>query len=265
MMRDITIGQYYPVDSVIHALDPRTKLLGALIYIISLFYVRKIIWFAVCLLVILVLYRIAKVPFVFFLKGLKKVIILLIFTFIFRMMITPGHVIWSFWVIDFTQEGVIKGIKLASRIALMITGSSLLSYTTTPRELADGLERSLSFLERFHIPIKDMAVITMIVFRFIPMMLEEANLIMDAQAARGVEFEQTNIFRRTKNTFSVAMPLFISSFRRSADLAMAMEARGFTGTGKQTKMNPLQYSKHDYAAYVIIAVYLAVSIVVAVI
>ncbi|MDO4312432.1 MAG: energy-coupling factor transporter transmembrane component T [Eubacteriales bacterium] len=250
MIRDITIGQYYAEDSVIHTLDPRTKLMGVLIYVVALFLVKNSYVYFIFLALILMLYRVSKVPLSFLLKGLRGIILLLIFTFIFRLNSTPGAEIAHIWKITVTEEGMAKAISLTSRIALMIVGASLLSYTTTPKEMADGMEKAFSFLEKLHIPIHDMAVIVMIAFRFIPIMLEEMNVLMDAQAARGVEFDKCSILKKCKNVFTLLMPLFLSTVRRASDLAMAMEARGYSGDGKTSKMYPLAYKHCDTMAYI---------------
>lgn len=259
MIRDITIGQYYSSNSRIHDLDPRTKLMGTLVYIIVLFVVRNPVWYLMCLAVLLVLYKMAQVPYSYLLKGLKGIIILLVFTFFFRMICTPGNEIAKVWFFSITEEGIYKAIKMTSRIALMITGAALLSYTTTPRKMADGLEKSFRFLEKIKIPVQEMAVIVMIAFRFIPIMIEELNDLMDAQAARGVEFEHCSVVKKCKNVFSLLFPLFLNTVRRAADLAMAMEARGYSGERETTKMYPLVYKKIDKIAYIIMGIYLVVS------
>ena len=255
MIRDITIGQYYPSPSVIHGLDPRTKLMGVLVYVVTLFMVKNPLLYLGYLGTVLLLYRIAKVPYSFLMKGLKGILLLLIFTFCFRLICTPGELVASIWIFQITREGIVKAISLTSRIALMILGASLLSYTTTPKEMADGLEKALSGLEKFHIPIHDMAVIVMIAFRFIPILLEEINVLMDAQAARGVEFEKCSVWKKCKNVLTLLMPLFLSTVRRSSDLAMAMEARGYSGDQPTSKMYPLIYTKNDKIAYAVMGVF----------
>lgn len=258
MIRDITIGQYYAEESVIHRLDPRTKMAGVLVYIVILFLVQNPFWYIGCLAVILILYRLARIPYFYLMKGLRGILLLLVFTFFFRLISTPGTEIAHFWIFTITGEGIYKAIRMTARIALMIVGASLLSYTSTPRKMADGLEKAFSFLEKVKVPIHDMAVIVMIAFRFIPIMLEEMNILMDAQAARGVEFEKCSVFRKCKNVGSLLMPLFLSTVRRASDLAMAMEARGYTGEHQTSRMNPLIYKKEDYIAYAVILVFLAV-------
>lgn len=249
MLRDMTIGQFYPVDSPIHALDPRTKLMALVLYVATLFLVRNPTWFVVLLAMLLVLYRVANVPFTYFLKGLRTLGFLLVFTFLFRMVITPGEVLASFWIFEVTREGLVKGTQLMSRIGLMIAAASLLSYTTTPKNMADGLARACKPLERLGMPVRDMATMSMIAFRFIPVMLEETNNLMDAQASRGVEFENCSVLTKCRNVFSLVMPLFMKSLERSVDLATAMEARGYTSEGPTSKMYPLVYTRNDAMAY----------------
>ncbi len=261
MLREITIGQYYDTDSVIHRLDPRTKLMAVLVYIVVLFLIKNPLWYLATLLLLLVLFKFAKVPFGFFLKGLKGIIILLIFTVVFRMLYTPGNVIAEFWIFTITSEGVTKAIAMASRIALMITSASLLSYTSTPKQLADGMEKAFSGLERIGIPVHDMAVITMVAFRFIPIMFEELNTLMDAQAARGARMEEAGVIEKSRNVIALLMPLFMSTVRKSSDLAMAMEARGYTGYSRNGRMYPLVYTHADRVAYVLMFVMLVCFVV----
>lgn len=257
MFRDITIGQYYDADSPIHRLDPRTKLFATFIFIAVLFLIKNPVWYVPCLALMLMLFKVAKVPLKFFFKGLKAILILLVLTFLFRMAYTPGDVVCSFWIFDITKQGIYTSIRMTSRIALMITGASLLSYTSTPKQLADGLEKSCGILSRIGIPVHDMAVITMIAFRFIPIMLEELNILMDAQAARGAEFEDAGVITKCRNVVTLLFPLFMSSIRKSGDLAMAMEARGYTGEGNSTKMYPLEYSRTDCLTYILAFLMLA--------
>lgn len=249
-MRDITIGQYYPADSLVHSLDPRTKLVSVFLYIVALFLVKNPFWYIVFLAITLIQFRISKVPFGYFLKGLRTVIILLVFTFFFRMVATPGETVASFWIFEVTREGIVKGTSLASRIALMITEASLLGYTTTPKEMSDGLTRAFSPLQRIGLRVDEISVMIMIAFRFIPVMLEEANDLMDAQASRGVEFENCSVFTKMKNIFALVMPLFINSIERTSDLAMAMEARGYSSDNPRSKMYPLEYGGYDRTAYI---------------
>ena len=254
MIRDITIGRYYDSESVIHRMDPRTKLMGVLVYIISLFLVKNVWWYLGCLIVMLVLYRLARVPVGYLLKGLRGILVLLCFTFLFRMLYTPGDAVASVWIFTITKQGIWKAVQMTARIALMITGASLLSYTSTPKELADGLEKAFSGLGKIGVPVHEMAVIVMIAFRFIPIMLE-------AQAARGARFEEGNVVEKCKGVMTLLFPLFLMTVRRSSDLAMAMEARGYTGSTETSRMYPLTYKKEDRAGYIVILIYLAVFII----
>ena len=260
-MKELTIGQYYAADSTVHRLDPRTKLMATLVYIFVLFMVQNPIWYLPVCVTLLLLYRYAKVPFGYFFKGLRGIVLLLFFTFTMRLLCTPGTEITSFWIFVITEEGVQKAIRLTVRIALMISGASLLSYTTTPRALADGLEKGLSFLEKVGVPIHSMAVIIMIAFRFIPVLTEETNILIEAQKARGAEFENCSIWKKCKNICMMLFPLFLSTIRRSTDLAMAMEARGYRENHPTTRMYPLIYTKTDKVAYILMYSY-AVLIVV---
>ena len=258
MFRDITIGQYYAVESPIHKLDPRIKLMATLLYCILLFLVKHSLWYIPLALTVLFLYRRANIPFGFVIRGLRAVMLLLGFTFFFRMTLTSGQVLVRLWIFDITREGIYEAIRMTARIALMILGASLLSYTATPREMADGMETGLSFLERFGIPIHSMAVIVMIAFRFIPVMIEEMNILMDAQAARGAEFENCSVWKKCKNVCSLLMPLFFSTVRRSTDLAMAMEARGYQEGAETTRMHPLIYDAADRKAKAVMWIYFVV-------
>ena len=248
MFRDITIGQYYGVDSPIHRLDPRTKLGATILYVTLLFLVQDAIWYVPIAATVLMVYRMANIPLSYVFRGLRAIILLLCFTFFFRMTLTPGEELFRFWIFPITREGIQLAIRMTARIGLMIVGASLLSYTTTPRELADGMETGLSFMEKWGVPIHSMAVIVMIAFRFIPVLTEEMNILMDAQAARGAEFENCSVWKKTKNVCSLLMPLFFSTVRRSTDLAMAMEARGYQEGAETTRMYPLEYTATDKKA-----------------
>ena len=248
MFRDITVGQYYGVDSPIHDLDPRTKLTATILYVVLLFLVQNPLWYIPITLTVLMIYRKANIPLSYLFRGLRAIIVLLCFTFFFRATLTAGRELFRFWIFTVTEEGLLLAVRMTMRIGLMIVGASLLSYTTTPRELADGMETGLAFMEKWGIPIHSMAVIVMIAFRFIPVMIEEMNILMDAQAARGAEFENCSVWKKTKNVCSLLMPLFFSTVRRSTDLAMAMEARGYQEGAETTRMYPLEYTAADKKA-----------------
>lgn len=260
MLRDITIGQYYPADSVIHKLDPRTKLMATLVYILSLFLFRNVAGFAAVTLWLALVIWLSKVPFGYMVRGLKAVVIILLITVLFNLFLTPGETLVSFWKLRITEEGLKNAAFMAVRLIYLILGSSILTLTTTPNQLTDGLEKSLKPLNKIHVPVHEIAMMMSIALRFIPILLEETDKIMKAQIARGADFESGNLIHRAKALVPLLVPLFISAFRRANDLAMAMEARCYRGGEGRTKMKPLTYQKRDRLAYLCIFGYLAVSI-----
>lgn len=256
MIRDITIGQYYPVDSVIHRLDPRVKLLGTLIYIISLFLFKSFTGYLAALLFLGTVIHLSKVPLKYILRGLKAVIVLLLFTIGFNIFLTPGEVLWQAWIFKITKEGLRSGIFMGIRLIFLIVGSSLMTFTTTPNHLTDGLERLLGPFKKLHMPVHEISMMMSIALRFIPILLEETDKIMKAQSARGADFESGGLIKKAKSLVPLLVPLFVSAFRRANDLAMAMEARCYRGGEGRTKMKPLKYKKRDFVAYGGIAIYL---------
>lgn len=262
MIRDITFGQYYPVESVIHRLDPRVKLMGTMLYIVSLFLFDSFAGYIIVLTFLGTIIKLSKVPFRHIVKGLKTVIFLVLFTVVFNMFMTPGDtVLVKFWVFTITLEGILQAAFMASRIILLIIGSSLMTFTTTPNSLTDGLETGLSPLKKIKIPIHEIAMMMSIALRFIPILLEETDKIMKAQMARGADFESGGLVKKAKALIPLLVPLFISAFRRATDLAMAMEARCYNGGSNRTKMKPLHYKARDAVAYVTLAFYLGLLIV----
>ena len=262
MIRDITIGQYYPVNSVLHRLDPRVKLVSTMIYIVSLFVFDSPWGYAVAGLFLAGMIVISKVPFKFMVKGLKPIVMILLITLFFNLIFTPGEVLWSFWIIQITKEGVALAAKMGIRLIFLIIGASIMTLTTTPNQLTDGLERLLRPLNKINIPVHDIAMMMSIALRFIPILLEETDKIMKAQIARGADFESGNVIKKAKAMVPLLVPLFISAFRRANDLAMAMEARCYRGGEHRTKMKPLVYKKQDYMAYLVLLVYFAACIVI---
>ncbi len=249
-MRDITLGQYYGARSAVHSLDPRTKLFSLLLFVTALFFVKdQPLWYIPPAVLLVLCFYAANIPARFALRGLRPIVVLLCFTFFFRMTLTPGTEIAHFWIFTVTQEGIVKAVRMTLRIALMISAASLIAYTTTPRELADGLETASLPLQKLGVPVRSMAVMLMIAFRFIPVMLEEINTLLDAQAARGAEFDSPSVWKRTKYVLSLPMPVFLSCVRRAAELAMAMEARGYQEGADTTRMNPLAYAAADRRVY----------------
>ena len=261
MMRDITIGQYYPADSILHRLDPRVKFVSTLVYIVSLFVFSSWLGYGVAALFLVVMIVLSKVPFGFMIKGLKPIMVLLLITMFFNLVFTPGEVLWSFWILKITKEGIRLAIKMGIRLVFLIIGASIMTLTTTPNQLTDGLERLLRPLKKFKVPAHEVSMMMSIALRFIPILLEETDKIMKAQMARGADFENGNLIQKVKNMVPLLVPLFISAFRRANDLAMAMEARCYHGGDGRTQMKPLAYEKRDYLAYLVVAGYLALSIV----
>lgn len=258
MLRDITIGQYYPADSVVHKLDPRVKLMAALIYIISLFTFRGVAGFILVSVFLVFMIRLSKVPFSYMVKGLKAIVILMVITALFNLFLTPGkEVLVHFGIFTITLEGLKNAVFMLVRLIYLIVGTSLMTLTTTPNQLTDGLEKSLMPLSKIKVPVHAIAMMMSIALRFIPILIEETDIIMKAQMARGADFENGNLIRRAKSMVPLLVPLFVSAFRRADDLAMAMEARCYVGGSGRTKMKPLRYGKKDYLAYLTLAAYLA--------
>ncbi|MBQ7582500.1 MAG: energy-coupling factor transporter transmembrane protein EcfT [Lachnospiraceae bacterium] len=262
MLRDITLGQYYPTDSVLHRLDPRVKLLGTLVFLISLFLFQNFTGYIVATVFLVTLIVLSKVPFHFMVKGLKAIMILLLITVLINLFATPGEELASFWKFHITKEGIYSAVFMLLRLTYLIIGSSLMTLTTTPNNLTDGLEKSLMPLSKIKVPVHEIAMMMSIALSFIPILLEETDKIMKAQMARGADFESGNLFRRIKNMVPLLVPLFISAFRRANDLAMAMEARCYRGGSGRTKMKPLKYHLRDLLGYLILALYLAAVIVI---
>ena len=229
MIRDITLGQYYPADSVLHKLDPRTKLIGTVAFIVSLFLFKNWPGYAAATAFLAAVIVLSRVPFRYMIKGLKAIIILLLITVIFNMFIVPGEVLWDFGLVKVTREGLSQAGFMAVRLIYLIIGSSIMTLTTTPNDLTDGLERVLGPLKLLRVPVHEIAMMMSIALRFIPILLEETDKIMKAQMARGADFENGNLIQRARNMVPLLVPLFISAFRRASDLAMAMEARCYRG------------------------------------
>ena len=255
MIRDITIGQYYPADSVVHRLDPRVKLAGTMIYIISLFLFDTFICYAAAALFLFAVIRISKVPIRFIVRGLKSIVILLLFAVVFNIFLTPGEVLFRAGFIRITREGLRLAAFMGIRMILLIMGSSIMTFTTTPNQLTDGLESLLGPLKKLGVPVHEIAMMMSIALRFIPILLEETDKIMKAQQARCADFESGGLVSKAKSLVPILVPLFVSAFRRANDLALALEARCYRGREGRTKLKPLCYHRPEYAAYGILAVY----------
>lgn len=260
MLRDITLGQYYQTDSLLHRMDPRVKIGGTLLYIISLFFFQNYTAYLIAVLFLALVIKLSHVPFKFIIRGMKSILFLLIITVLFNLFLTPGTEVLSIWKLTITQEGIKTASSMALRLVLLILGSSLMTLTTTPNNLTDGLEKMMGFLKIFKVPVHEVAMMMSIALRFIPILLEETDKIMKAQMARGADFESGNLIVRAKAMVPLLVPLFISAFRRANDLAMAMEARCYRGGEGRTKMKPLIYKKRDYLAYLFLLIYMIASI-----
>ncbi|MCD8364113.1 MAG: energy-coupling factor transporter transmembrane protein EcfT [Lachnospiraceae bacterium] len=262
MIRDITLGQYYPAKSVIHRLDPRVKLVATMLYIVSLFVAKGIVGYIIATIFLAAMIHLSTVPFRFMTKGLKAIMMLLMVTVVFNLFLIDGDVVlWRFGFLRITDNGLRTAVFMAIRLVYLIIGSSLMTLTTTPNDLTDGLEKLLGPLKVLHVPVHEIAMMMSIALRFIPILLEETDKIMKAQIARGADFESGGLIKKAKAMVPLLVPLFISAFRRANDLAMAMEARCYHGGEGRTKMKPLHYSSSDRVAYAVVWGYLAVMIV----
>jgi len=260
MIRDITIGQYYPVDSVIHRLDPRTKLAGTMVFLMSLFVTSSPVGYVLATLVLAACIKASNVPFKFITRGLRAILLILLLSVSFNIFLTPGTPVFRLGFLKMTKEGLLLAGFMALRLVYLVIGSSLMTLTTTPTQLTDGLEKSLRFLNRFGIPVHDIAMMMSIALRFIPILVEETDKIMKAQTARGADFDSGNLIQRAKAMIPLLVPLFVSAFRRASDLAMAMEARCYHGGEGRTRMHPLKYEHRDRVAYILMLVYLLLMI-----
>ena len=260
MFDSITIGQYYQTDSVLHRLDPRVKLNGTIIYLISLFVVKSYVGYGIAALFLGVVIALSNVPVRYIVRGMKTIAFLLFITMLFNMFLTPGEVIWQFGVFKITREGVSFAVKMALRLSLLIIGSSIMTLTTTPTQLTDAMEDVMAPLKKVKVPVHEIAMMMSIALRFIPILMEETDKITKAQIARGADFESKNILKRIKSMVPLLVPLFISAFRRANDLAMAMEARCYRGGEGRTKMKPLVYQKRDALAYLVLALYFGICV-----
>lgn len=260
MIRDITLGQYFPSESWAHRLDPRVKIIATIVYIAALFVVNDFVGLALSVVALGIVIAISKVPLSFMVKGLKPIFLIILFTFVLNMFMIPGRVIAHVWIFTITEEGLYKAFFMAARLVLLILGSSLLTLTTKPISLTDGIESLLSPFRRIGVPAHELAMMMTIALRFIPTLLEETDKIMKAQQARGADFESGNIIQRAKSLIPILVPLFISAFRIAQELAMAMEARCYRGGQQRTRMNAMKLGKNDLAAGILLAVFLGLAI-----
>ena len=246
-LKDITLGQFFPGNSVVHRLDPRTKLLAVVLYIVTLFLASWFVTYAIMFLVLAGSIALSKVPVKSILRGLKPVLFIVIFTAVLNLFYTPGNtVLVHFWIFTITLEGVWRAFFMVVRIMMLISGTFLLTYTTSPILLTDGLESLLNPLKKVRVPVHELAMIMSIALRFIPTLIEETDKIMSAQRARGADFESGNLVQRAKALLPLLVPLFISAFRRADELATAMECRCYHGGEGRTRLRQLRYKAADY-------------------
>ena len=250
MLKDITLGQYFPGNSIIHRLDPRTKLIMLVVYIVALFMAKSWISYGLMLAFLLIVIRISTIPAKSIVKGMKPLVMILAFTGILNLFFTQeGKVLVDFWVITITTGGILRAIFMVSRILMLITGTFLLTYTTSPIALTDGLEALLNPLKKIKVPVHELAMMMCIALRFIPTLIEETDKIMCAQKARGADFESGSLMDRAKALIPILVPLFISAFRRADELATAMECRCYQGGEGRTKMKMLRYHREDFVSF----------------
>ncbi len=260
MLRDITLGQYYPGESIIHKLDARIKIMGTFVFIASLFVIDDFWGYIPIVGFLAMSIALSRVPLKFMLKGLRPIFIIIIITFIINMFMTPGTPLVEFGIFKITEEGLRQALFMASRLALLIVGSSLLTLATKPITLTDGIERLLNPYKRIGLPAHELAMMMTIALRFIPTLLEETDKIMKAQMARGADFESGNLISRAKALIPLLVPLFISAFRIAQDLAMAMEARCYRGGDNRTRMHEMKLGMKDAVAVIILIAFLGIVI-----
>ncbi|MBQ0078339.1 MAG: energy-coupling factor transporter transmembrane protein EcfT [Eubacterium sp.] len=260
MIRDITLGQYYPGSSWIHRLDPRTKIIATLVFIVAIFVVPDFIGFAISFVVLALIIGISKVPLKFILRGLKPVFFIILLTFILNMFMIPGETLVKLGFLTITRQGLHTAVFMGLRLIFLILGASMLTLTTKPINLTDGIESLLSPFKKVGLPAHDLAMMMTIALRFIPTLLEETDKIMKAQQARGADFETGNILRRAMALIPILVPLFISAFRIAQDLAMAMESRCYGGNMARTRMNAMKMGSNDIMGFVLMALYLGITI-----
>ena len=258
MLKDITLGQYFPGKSIIHRLDPRTKLIMLVVYIVALFLAESWVSYGLMFLFLVTVIWLSTIPLKSILRGMKPLVMILIFTGVLNLFFTQeGEVIFHFWILTMTTGGLSRAVMMMSRILMLITGTFLLTYTTSPIALTDGLESLMKPLKKVGVPVHELSMMMCIALRFIPTLIEETDKIMCAQKARGADFETGSLMDRAKALIPILVPLFISAFRRADELATAMECRCYQGGEGRTKMKLLRYHREDFVSYGVGAVLVA--------
>ena len=260
MLKDITLGQFFPGNSVVHRLDPRTKLLLTVVYIVALFMAKWFVSYALVLLCLIAVIGISGVRPKTILKSLKPLLFIILITGLLNMFYTEGWELVSFWIFTITYEGITRAFFMILRISMLVAGTFMLTYTTSPVALTDGLEKLLRPLNKIKVPVHELSMMMCIALRFIPTLMQETDKIISAQKARGADFESGNIISRAKALVPILVPLFISSFRRADELAIAMECRCYHGGEGRTKMKQLHYGNLDLYAF-ILGIFVLVSVI----
>ena len=249
MLKNITLGQYFPGNTPVHRLDPRTKLLLVLVYIVALFLCKWFVSYGIALVFLVLAVSLSRIRPKALFSGLKPLLIIILFTAVINLFYSDGHVLVRFWIFTITREGIFNALFLVVRIMLLVMGTFLLTYTTSPIALTDGLESLLSPLKKLRFPVHELAMMMSIALRFIPTLIEETDKIISAQKARGADFETGNVFRRAKALIPILVPLFVSAFRRADELATAMECRCYHGGKGRTKLKQLRFTAGDWIAF----------------
>jgi len=261
MLKNITLGQYYPTDSPVHRLDPRVKILITLAYVVLVFLVTNWLGYAFLLLGIAIACVVSKVPAMYLVKSLRPLYFILVFTFVLNLLFTNGNTVWfEWWIFRLTAEAFYRASFFALRMVFLVAGTSMLMLTTSPITLTDGLERLMSPLKAVRFPAHELAMMMTIALRFIPTLLDEADKIMKAQMARGADFESGKLFARAKAMVPLMVPLFVSSFRRADELAMAMESRCYHGGNGRTRMRVLKLKWQDFCSVALLAALFVVTV-----
>ena len=261
MLRDITLGQYFPGDSIVHRLDARCKLIAVVLFIAALFTAESYVGYALMFCVTAGMIALSHIPLKSIVRGLKPVMVIIIFTAVLNMFFTPGTEIFHVWKITVTQEGVVRAVYMVLRISLLIAGTFLLTYTTPPIALTDGMENLFNPLKKLHVPVHEMAMMMSMALRFIPTLISETDKIMSAQRARGADFETGSLVQRARALLPLLVPLFVSAFRRADELAVAMESRCYHGGDGRTRMKQLVWHTRDTVAILVMVLILAAVIV----
>ena len=263
MLKDITLGQYFPGNTPIHRLDPRTKLIWVVLYIVALFSAQWLLTYGLVLGLLITVVALSKIQFKVILKSMKPLLFIILLTGLLNLFYTQGTPLVSFWIFTISREGIFSAVFMVLRISMLITGTFMLTYTTSPISLTDGLERLLGPLKKIKVPVHELTMMMCIALRFIPTLIEETDKIISAQKARGADFETGSIFSRAKALIPILVPLFISSFRRADELAVAMECRCYHGGEGRTRLKELSYRRVDYIVLIGGLIFVAVIIVLA--